>query len=175
MGLYTFSKNQIYKVNSVFTVGDTEIPVNTRAIVAKGGKNPHIELIVNEKAVAVAASTPFFNRHLVEAAPIIDEALKDFTVKKAKYVQGEETNKIYLELFKNGKLVATGHNNGKGEGSYLSYVDSEARSDIKTFLDETASQCKSTKRSIMDENFVEFLALYFSSGYCDFKTYLAIS
>lgn len=175
MSAYTFSKNQIYTVNGVFMVGDTKIPVNTRAIVAKGGKNPHIEFIVNEKAVAVAASAPFFNRYLVEASPIHDEALKDFTVKKAKFVQCEETNQIYLELFKNGKLVATGHNNGKGEGSYLNYVDSEACSDIKTFLDETASQCKSPKRSLMDENFVEFLALYFNSGYCDFKTYLAIS
>jgi len=175
MSAYTFSKNQIYKVNAIFTVGEVQIPVNTRAIVAKGGKNPHIEFIVNEKAVAVAASTPFFNSHLVEASPIHDEALKDFTVKKAKFVQCEETNQIYLELFKNGKLVATGHNSGKGEGSYLSYVDPEARTHIQNFLDETASQCKSPKRPLMDENFVEFLALYFNSGYCDFKTYLAIS
>lgn len=168
------SINQVFIVNVAFAVEERTVPVNTRAVVVKGGKNPHIEFLVNNDSeiLAVAGTANFFNRHLVVADPFYDEALKDYSVKNIKYAQGEESMQIYLELFKGGKLVATGHNSGKGEGNYLSFVNSREREYIETFLDETFNRHSSLSRSLIGEEFVVFLALYFNSGFCIFESFL---
>lgn len=172
-----FSINQVFIVNVAFSVEERTVPVNTRAVVVKGGQNPHIEFLVNNDSeiLAVAGTANFFNRHLVVAAAFYDEALKNYSVKNIKYAQGEETMQIYLDLFKNGKLVATGHNSGKGGGSYLSFVNSREQEYIKTFLDETFEKNNLLARSLIGEEFVVFLALYFNSGFCIFESFLKMA
>ena len=173
----TFRKNQIFTVHTAFNVGEKQVLVNTRAIVAKGGLKPHIEFLINNNSdlVAVEGSDLFFSCCLGAANPIYDEALKGYSVKKIKYAQGEQTKEIYLELFKGGQLVATGHNNGRGEGNHLRFIDPNEREGIEKFLDETTIKIDSLPRGLISEEFVVFLAMYFNSGFCTFESFLKMT
>jgi hypothetical protein len=167
MSSKAFGKNQIFKINKDLQVGDVIIPKDSRAIISKGGKNPVVEFIVGSSVHAIASSVDSLKEILVEAECIRDASLVGFEVKKAFFGRGQETNEIYLDLYLDKKLVATGENDGRGGCNFLRVYDNDANARIKTFLDRTAARQKTKTRFQVEESFVTFLAIYFNSGLLD--------
>lgn len=174
MGSMAFGKDKIFALNKDFQVGHVNFPEGTRGVISKGGKVPHVEFIVDNKLEAIAATQDRLSLILVEAEKVRDEVLRDYEVKKTKFGLGQETNEIYLELFKGKKMVATGENDGRGGCNYLTWFDMEARNEVKAFLDQVTARQIAKERFTVEEDFITYLALYFKSGLMDFESFLKI-